>query len=101
MKIKVEDIIPKGMYCYEELVQSETNPLAFTCVNACPFRVRIPNRPEQGSGYCLHMQKGDWGENGTVLLWDQCKECGINYDDIDYELEKMDEYWKDNERTES
>lgn len=22
--------------------------------------------------------KGDWQEDGTMLLWDQCKECGIN-----------------------
>jgi len=27
---------------------------------------------------------GDWEENGTMLLFDQVKECGINNED-DYE----------------
>ena len=32
---------------------------------------------EQAQGYCHFIQQGDWMEGGTMLLWDQCKECGV------------------------
>jgi hypothetical protein len=31
------------------------------------------------NGYCAFMQASDWEDGGTLLLWDQTKECDINY----------------------
>lgn len=61
----LERIIPKGDYCYDEN-------------GCCPFLSVNEEMPKQMGGYCHYLQKGDWQQNGTTLLWDQCKQCGIN-----------------------
>jgi hypothetical protein len=60
-----ESVIPKGIYCYDE-------------DGICPHWTLNPFHPEQMNGFCSYLMKGDWQENGTMLLWDQCKECGVN-----------------------
>jgi hypothetical protein len=59
-----EELIPEGMYCYDEN-------------GRCPFWWKDIDKPEQENGYCLYMKKGDL-DLGGGLLWDQCKECGVN-----------------------
>lgn len=59
--------IPKGCYCYDE------NGL-------CPHWEKRHDKPEQENGYCHYLQKGDW-DFTFGLLWDQCKECGVNLDE--------------------
>jgi len=59
--------IPKGPYCYNEN-------------GICPYWSLVKDRPSQENGYCKYLKKGDW-ELETGLLWDQCKECGENFDD--------------------
>ena len=62
----LEKVIPRGLYCYNE-------------DGACPFWDTFPSMPEQQNGYCHLLKTGDWEEETAVsLLWDQCKECGIN-----------------------
>lgn len=64
-------LIPKGCYCYDEN-------------GVCPFWWSFDDFGEQMNGYCSLMERGDWmqSENGgTSLLFDQCKECGLNDDD--------------------
>jgi hypothetical protein len=61
-----EEYIPAGVYCYDEKL--------------CPFWDRHSEFDPQMNGYCHLLGKGDWMENGTMLLWDQVKECGINED---------------------
>lgn len=41
----------------------------------------------QSSGYCYYLGKGDFSYiNHTDLLWDGCKECGVNEDiEVDFE----------------
>lgn len=76
--MKARNIIPNGLYCYTpKQIDEETGRMQ---IKACPFLANV-NRDTQSSGYCVYMQKGDWGDSGTLLLWDQVKECGINYDD--------------------
>lgn len=58
-------VIPNGCYCYDNN-------------GTCPFWDKIKDRPHQESGYCHWLQVGDFDINGTMLLWDQCKECGLN-----------------------
>lgn len=70
--------IPEGMYCYTPAPEGFID--GRLKITLCPFWRRIPTRHLQENGYCLYMQKGDWGDKGTWLLWDQCKECGINDD---------------------
>lgn len=63
----LEKIIPKGLYCYNK-------------DGVCPFWDRLDGIPKQENGYCHLLEKGDWESEGTMLLWDQCKECEINLD---------------------
>lgn len=51
----------------------------------CPFKDRSDIADllfgEQSSGYCYYLGKGDFSFiRPTDLLWDGCKECGINED---------------------
>lgn len=90
--------IPKGDYCYFD---RRSNP--------CPYWDIREDWPEQENGYCHFLGWGDMDKNndesiilerldmetgevvertpasempfGISLLWDQCKECGVNLDD--------------------
>ncbi|WP_061328849.1 hypothetical protein [Clostridium botulinum] len=35
------------------------------------------SKDKQECGYCKYLNHGDWQEDGTFLLWDMVKECGI------------------------
>lgn len=67
-----EKWIPEGCYCH-----------------GCPFWGRIPDREPMEDGYCHYLKKGDLEfyeeDNWLSLLWDMCKECGINDEDWIYE----------------
>ena len=69
---KPEKWIPDGCYCH-----------------GCIFWERIPDREPMEDGWCLYLNKGDLEfyeeDNWLSLLWDQCKECGINDEDWMYE----------------
>lgn len=73
---KDESLIPPGLYCYtiEELL-----PDGRIKIDLCPYWDQKLDEDEQESGYCHFIEEGD-GEDGTLLLWDQCKECGVNMD---------------------
>ena len=83
-----ESAIPKGCYCYSSI--------------NCPYWDKFTDfLPEQYSGFCWFLMKGDWqietemtltSQDGkeckgnelpfpVSLLWDQCKKCDINDDD--------------------
>lgn len=91
-------IIPKGLYCHGAKMDE-----------VCPYWGIDTEHPylEQENGYCSYLEKSDWDlneEEGEIefirykdgkeigrfkdnphnvslsLLWDQCKECGINND---------------------
>ena len=90
--------IPKGGYCYSR----DENGIFKVCPywdnnldlalesyklqwhltdeeeNAIRSKFRISRTVEQGTGYCHYLELGDWMDGGSNLLWDQCKECGIN-----------------------
>lgn len=91
--MKDTSVIPKGPYCYDEN-------------GICPYWSLNAYYSEQENGYCAFLDKGDWELNTEKkwritykdgksipdaelqsgselglplsLLWDQCKECGIN-----------------------
>ena len=105
MKDKDESVIPKGCYCY-------------SADYVCPYWKIKKDRPEQYNGWCDFLKKGDLElakdmlledvRTGEVikgdelpipvsLLWDQCKECGINEDEEDWEdqaVETGDRLWE-------
>ena len=61
--------IPKGThYCYEN-----TNMF-----KKCKWLSFNKNKNYQANGYCKYIGLGDWEEYGTILLWDECKECGVS-----------------------
>lgn len=70
-----EKHIPPGIYCYG-------------ADGECPFWDWDDKRDPQGNGYCHYLDADDLelcAEGDHIsLLWDQCKECGIN--DIDEEF---------------
>lgn len=76
--------IPKGIYCYGHTKEHGG------ATYICPFLFQRRSMDRQSSGYCVLLGKGDWMEDGTMLLWDQCKECGINADLEDDELQSLD-----------
>ena len=61
----LKKVIPHGDYCYDKH-------------GCCPFWEKWDHLPDQGSGYCFYLETGDFTKNGTMLLWDQIKCCGIN-----------------------
>lgn len=107
--------IPPGPYCYtikkiKEDPEGKEPPVVLT--NVCPYWDRIDDLGDQECGYCHYLGYGDYDINndetreficttpgtgeklivkapdmpfGVGLLWDRCKECGINDPDSYYE----------------
>ena len=74
-----ENLIPTGVYCHgrPSFVYDKEHPKGYR-VDVCPYWDFDDEKPKQENGYCHFMKKGDWEIGETFLLWDQCKECGIN-----------------------
>ena len=70
---KDKSVIPFGMYCYTPIGYYDGK----YSVKLCPYWSLLEDKPQQENGYCSYMELGD-GEEGVFLLFDQCKECGIN-----------------------
>jgi hypothetical protein len=68
-ELDTRSYIPDGIYCHW--------PEGRRFI--CPYWDCDLARPEQSSGYCHLINAGDWDK--TMLLWDQCKECGYNEDE--------------------
>lgn len=66
-------LIPRGLYCYDDR-------------GTCTYWSSMADRPPQENGYCAFLEKGDQELQGG-LLWDQCKECGINNELDEEDLE--------------
>lgn len=81
--MQVENHIPKGPYCYTpiSLVEDPATGMPRMLTKRCPFWAIDPSQPMQMNGYCAYMGAGDWEDEGTLLLWDQVKECGVHEDD--------------------
>jgi len=92
-------IIPPGMYCYNEhgncpygttmILHDKIGPIEF---DYCLFLKQgsMPNEGWDNNEFeriqkLLNQTEDElWAEDGLLgpdLLWDQCKECGINNDD--------------------
>lgn len=75
---QVKGLIPHSDYCYKWLETPSPENNYRGKVKTCPFYDKMQNLPAQSNGYCHYLQAGDFTENGTHLLFDMCKECGIN-----------------------
>ena len=86
-----EKVVPKGHYCYSILsVDHNQGKINIDC---CPFWHIRKGQAEQANGFCSLLNKGDW-ELGFGLLWDQVKECDINYD---CDEDTMNQYYVNDE----
>ncbi len=68
--------IPIGMYCYTVIGSNSAGRLI---TKVCPHWSIRPDKPHQLNGYCNFLKKGDWEMDHMGLLWDQVKECSVNY----------------------
>lgn len=98
--IRAESLIPKGMYCYTTLEIVNDAQYGWRMkIDCCPFwehynkkiHGELPDeyKPYEKSfqgAYCTYLRTGDWLPNGTDLLWDQVKCCGVNFDFDDDDL---------------
>jgi hypothetical protein len=75
---QVKSLIPRSDYCYKWLETPSPENNYRGKVKTCPFYDKMTNLPAQSNGYCHYLQAGDFTEDGTHLLFDMCKECGIN-----------------------
>lgn len=89
--------IPPGCYCHgpvTKIIDREYLPPIFEYGKSCPFHyfIEIPEDERDNCkaiaalgqtciGGCHLLNITDNDLDGFGLLWDQCKECGINYDD--------------------
>jgi hypothetical protein len=85
-KLCMEKQIPPGVYCYRgsELLENERDANGFPKLlkkNVCPWWSIHRDQPEQENGHCEYLGYGDWEVDGLSLLWDSCKECGVNNED--------------------
>ena len=76
---KDTSLIPKGMYCYVPVVPNFLG-IGKLVIKKCPYWSLDEKHEKQDNGYCAYLEKGDWELCGG-LLWDACKECGINMED--------------------
>jgi hypothetical protein len=91
---KDKTLIPKGDYCYDGDYM-------------CPYRemnwdLAEEVGTEQGCGYCHYLERGDWDvgvpdeapdgfpQSAISLIWDACKECGVNM----YTAEELEEMFE-------
>lgn len=66
--------IPKGSYCYSIIGFIGTR----IQVDFCPYYSVDDKRDPSENGYCSYLERGDWEDESFGLLWEGCKECGIN-----------------------
>ena len=83
--------IPEGPYCYtiKEVVTDEEHGVVVK-TNLCPYWDEDNEKESQMNGFCWFLNKGDWEEDGTDLLWDQCKSCDYHLDEW-FGMEAKDE----------
>lgn len=86
--VTAESLIPAGLYCYTVVPSDNLEASDSTLrIRPCPYwsinREARAAHGTQSSGYCSYLRTGDWMENGTLLLWDQVKECGLKDADFD------------------
>jgi hypothetical protein len=84
---RAREVVPKGMYCYtpKSFGYREDGTPSMQ-IDPCPYWKRRGDWPEQSYGYCRLMKVGDMTpgrqsngrRRGTMLLWDQVKECDVN-----------------------
>ena len=94
--IKAETLIPNGPYCYTPVqAPCEENAYVFK-IKSCPFWAHyseekhgeLPDYLEEYKGkyagaYCRYLKTADGFKDGTSLLWDQIKECGVKDEEYD------------------
>lgn len=76
-----KSVIPPGSCCYTHT--GEMNDQGMPKISLCPYWARDPKHPSQENGYCALLKEGDWDSEGSTLLWEHCKECGIKDEDED------------------
>lgn len=83
--VRAEDYIPHGAYCYTpKKTPSADNGFVYE-VTLCRYHKTLPGHPDQMSGWCDYLKTGDMAPNGTDLLWDSVKECGIKTEEALFE----------------
>ena len=94
--VKDESLIPPGPYCYSPRGVDGDSYL----ISLCPYWDKREDKPEQQSGYCHFLERGDWEGGFGGLLWDQVKSCGANLEDPEDEDDGYDDLEDENDERE-
>ncbi|MCS4090014.1 hypothetical protein [Rhizobium sp. BK176] len=74
-------LVPAGLYCYRtDRIEYEADGRPRMKITTCPYW-GSRQIDDATFGYCAHLKTGDWEDDGTMLLHDMVKECGINTGD--------------------
>lgn len=79
--LRAESLIPPGLYCYTPVEEPSAATHWHMRVARCPFWRLDTTRPRDERGHCDYLRRGDADEDGTSLLWDGVKECGVRTED--------------------
>lgn len=77
--MKDKDRIPKKtIYCY---ILSEGGKM-----DVCPYWKQLNKKDKYGNNvcYCSYLKQESYEYDPFNLIWDMCKECGVN-DEFEYE----------------
>lgn len=84
---KDESVIPKGRFCYsftgkmkKQFLYTWGQEIEYPETIRCPYWHHHPPGMPDETAYCEYLDSiGEWDIEGCYpLLWDQCKECGVN-----------------------
>ena len=78
--LKSRIVIPKGDYCYKIKKINKNNlqnNMPVIEMKLCPYWCWDKRYLNEEIGYCKYLKLGDKDNEGSGLLWDQVKECGI------------------------
>lgn len=77
-----EKWVPEGPYYYKP--NHDSDSIYEITGYLCPLWDNDKTKPHMENGYCHYLQIGDdWDAEYLTLLWDMCKECDINYNELE------------------
>jgi hypothetical protein len=76
------DIIPRGERCFTKVPLTLNDGTKLFRICYCPYLFwRSDEVVHNKEGYCKYLNRGDWDEAYSTMLWDCQKACNENYEE--------------------